>query len=94
MMVPAPLVQVCSHRANASELPEVAALGPHASLVQRMHALEEQAGIVCFDLDLSVTKKGRLVVGHPNDIKVRGERGEAGRESAPGSSVAGRLGAP
>ncbi|GLC42373.1 hypothetical protein PLESTM_001326300 [Pleodorina starrii] len=56
-------MQVCSHRASLGQTDK----GNEVPLLERMARLAA-AGVVCFDVDVSLTSDGQLVVGYPGHI--------------------------
>ncbi|GLI70841.1 hypothetical protein VaNZ11_015836 [Volvox africanus] len=70
-------MQVCSHRSSLGQSDKV----DEAPLLERMARLAA-SGIVCYDIDVTATADGQLVVGHPSHIVT--ELRSAGRMVAPG----------
>ncbi|GIL60278.1 hypothetical protein Vafri_14905 [Volvox africanus] len=70
-------MQVCSHRSSLGQSDK----GDESPLLERMARLAAN-GIVCYDIDVTATADGQLVVGHPSHIAA--ELRSAGRMVAPG----------
>ncbi|EFJ50652.1 hypothetical protein VOLCADRAFT_88694 [Volvox carteri f. nagariensis] len=58
-----PSVQVCSHRASLGSSDK----GIDAPFLERLSRLAA-SGITCYDIDVTATADGQLVVGYPNHI--------------------------
>ncbi|EFJ48120.1 hypothetical protein VOLCADRAFT_91381 [Volvox carteri f. nagariensis] len=56
-------IQVCSHRASLGSSDK----GIDAPFLERLSRLAA-SGITCYDVDVTATAEGQLVVGYPNHI--------------------------
>lgn len=57
-----PPLSICSHRANSNEIPGT----PSGSLAA--YTALYNAGIHCFDIDITLTADNRLLAAHPSDL--------------------------